>query len=74
MERQFARRVSNPCCRPLILGLANTYIKIKLQMEILTPELQVELSIIKLTSQVLLTPECPVYLLSRENPVVILVS
>ena len=73
-EWNFARHVSNPCCRPLILGLANTYIKIRLQMETYTPKLQVELSIIKLTSQEVLIPRCPMYLDPWENPVVDLVS
>ena len=44
--RKFVRNVSDPCCSPTILRLANAYITIKLQIEMYKPKLQIELSMI----------------------------
>ena len=44
--RKFVRNVSDPCCSPTILRLANTYIKIKLKIDMYKPKLQIELSMI----------------------------
>ena len=44
--RKFVRNVFDPCCSPNILRLANTYITIKLQIEMYKPKLQIEQSMI----------------------------
>ena len=44
--RKFVRNVSDPCCSPTILRLANAYITIKLQIEMYKPKLQIEQSMI----------------------------
>ena len=44
--RKFVRNVLSPCYDPTILRLANTYIKIKLKIDMYKPKLQIEQSMI----------------------------